>query len=164
MLSCLSRGQPIENQGLLADYTVLPADYTVLPVSRSLDKRLWGFLVKNEDWFLAQLLIPVNLSKLKHEDESHIYDANRTDLQILKMLLTMQIFQRFETCKDIFTLHNGTGQTHLWHWYWHIHRNIQLSFDTVVDKFNQTQTNAFDLWHVYVNIYSIINMIKGCWK
>jgi hypothetical protein len=94
---------------------------------------------------MAQLLILINLSKLKQEDESHIYDADRTDLQILKMLLTMQIFQRFEMCKEIFTLHNGTGQTHLWHCYWHIHRNIQLSFDTVVDKFNKTQTNAFGL-------------------
>ena len=38
-------------------------------------------LVKNADQFLAQLLIPINLNKLKREDELHIYDAYRVDLQ-----------------------------------------------------------------------------------
>ena len=38
-------------------------------------------LVKNADRFLVQLLIPINLSKLKREDELHIYDAYREDLQ-----------------------------------------------------------------------------------
>ena len=38
-------------------------------------------LVKNADRFLVQLLIPINLSKLKREDELHIYDAYRPDLQ-----------------------------------------------------------------------------------
>jgi hypothetical protein len=37
--------------------------------------------VKNADQFLAQLLIPINLNKLKREDELHIYDAYRVDLQ-----------------------------------------------------------------------------------
>jgi hypothetical protein len=37
--------------------------------------------VKNADRFLAQLLIPINLNKLKQEDELHIYDAYRADLQ-----------------------------------------------------------------------------------
>ena len=37
--------------------------------------------MKYEDRFLVQLLIPINLSKLKQEDEFHIYDAYRTDLQ-----------------------------------------------------------------------------------
>ena len=39
--------------------------------------------MKYEDRFLAQLyiLIPINLSKLKHEDAFHVYDAYRTDLQ-----------------------------------------------------------------------------------
>ena len=32
-------------------------------------------LVKNADRFLVQLLIPINLNKLKREDELHIYDA-----------------------------------------------------------------------------------------
>jgi hypothetical protein len=35
----------------------------------------------NADRFLAQLLIPINLNKLKQEDELHIYDAYRADLQ-----------------------------------------------------------------------------------
>jgi len=38
-------------------------------------------LVKNADNFLAQLLIPISLNKLKREDELHIYDAYREDLQ-----------------------------------------------------------------------------------
>jgi len=38
-------------------------------------------LVKNADNFLAQLLIPISLNKLKREDELHIYDAYRKDLQ-----------------------------------------------------------------------------------
>jgi len=38
-------------------------------------------LVKNEDRFLAQLLIPINLNKLTQGDELHIYDAYRTYLQ-----------------------------------------------------------------------------------
>ena len=38
-------------------------------------------LVKNADQFLAQLLIPINLNRLKREDELHIYDAYRVDLQ-----------------------------------------------------------------------------------
>ena len=123
--------------------------------------------MKYEDRFLAQLyiLIPINLSKLKQEDQFHIYDAYRTDLQtheeftlevkrlkarwelyptdqinpsnlcetlelvnknvypniycILKILLTMspstttteRSFILFETCKNISTLHKGTGNT-----------------------------------------------------
>ena len=43
---------------------------------------LRGRFVKNADRFLAQLLIPINLNKLKQEDELHIYDAYRADLQI----------------------------------------------------------------------------------
>jgi len=42
---------------------------------------LRGRLVKNADRFLAQLLIPINLNKLKQEDELRIYDAYRADLQ-----------------------------------------------------------------------------------
>jgi hypothetical protein len=38
-------------------------------------------LVKNADRYLAQLLIPTNLNKLKQEDELHIYDAYWEDLQ-----------------------------------------------------------------------------------
>ena len=38
-------------------------------------------LVKNGDQFLAQLLIPINLNKLKREDELHIYDAYSADLK-----------------------------------------------------------------------------------
>jgi len=37
--------------------------------------------VKNGDQFLAQLLIPINLNKLKWEDELNIYDAYSADLQ-----------------------------------------------------------------------------------
>ena len=37
--------------------------------------------MKYGDQFLAQLLIPINLNKLKREDELHIYDAYRVDLQ-----------------------------------------------------------------------------------
>jgi hypothetical protein len=37
--------------------------------------------VKNGDQFLAQLLIPINLNKLKREDELNIYDAYSVDLQ-----------------------------------------------------------------------------------
>jgi hypothetical protein len=36
--------------------------------------------VKNGDQFLAQLLIPINLNKLKREDELNIYDAYSADL------------------------------------------------------------------------------------
>ena len=38
-------------------------------------------LVKNEDQFLAQSLLPINLNKLKQEDELHIYEAYKVDLQ-----------------------------------------------------------------------------------
>jgi hypothetical protein len=38
--------------------------------------------VKNGDQFLAQLLIPINLNKLKREDELNIYDAYSAYLQI----------------------------------------------------------------------------------
>ena len=37
--------------------------------------------MKNGDQFLAQLLIPINLDKLKREDELYIYDAYSADLQ-----------------------------------------------------------------------------------
>ena len=37
--------------------------------------------MKNGDQFLAQLLIPINLNKLKREDELNIYDAYSADLQ-----------------------------------------------------------------------------------
>jgi hypothetical protein len=37
--------------------------------------------VKNADRYLARLLIPTNLNKLKQEDELHIYDAYWEDLQ-----------------------------------------------------------------------------------
>ena len=37
--------------------------------------------MKNGDQFLGQLLIPINLNKLKREDELHIYDAYKPDLQ-----------------------------------------------------------------------------------
>jgi hypothetical protein len=37
--------------------------------------------VKNEDQFLAQSLLPINLNKLKQEDELHIYEAYKVDLQ-----------------------------------------------------------------------------------
>jgi hypothetical protein len=37
--------------------------------------------VKNGDQFLARLLIPINLNKLKREDELNIYDAYSADLQ-----------------------------------------------------------------------------------
>ena len=37
--------------------------------------------MKNEDQFLAQSLLPINLNKLKQEDELHIYEAYKVDLQ-----------------------------------------------------------------------------------
>jgi hypothetical protein len=37
--------------------------------------------VKNGDQLLAQLLIPINLNKLKREDELNIYDAYSADVQ-----------------------------------------------------------------------------------
>jgi hypothetical protein len=40
--------------------------------------------VKNADQCLAQLLILINLNKLKREDELHIHDAYRADLQTLQ--------------------------------------------------------------------------------
>jgi len=46
------------------------------------------------------------------------------------------------------TMPNGTGKTHPWHCYRHIHRHIQLPLDAVVDKFDKTQTHVFGLWHV----------------
>ena len=56
----------------------LLADYIVLSVPRSEAKRVKVALnlVKKKDRFLAQLLIPINLNKLKQEDELHIYDAS----------------------------------------------------------------------------------------
>ena len=36
--------------------------------------------MENEDRFLAQLLIPIDLNKLKQENELHIYDAYWADL------------------------------------------------------------------------------------
>ena len=59
-------------------------DYTVLPVPRSHVKRFkgpFGEYGEKQDRFLALLLILINLSKLKQEDELHIYDAYRADLQ-----------------------------------------------------------------------------------
>jgi hypothetical protein len=38
-------------------------------------------LVKNGDQFLAQFLIPINLNKIKQEDELNIFDAYSADLQ-----------------------------------------------------------------------------------
>jgi len=38
-------------------------------------------LVKNAVRFLAELLIPINLNKLKQEDELHIHYAYKADLQ-----------------------------------------------------------------------------------
>ena len=43
-------------------------------------------LVKNADRFLVQLLIPINLNKLKREDELNIYDAYSADLQTQQSL------------------------------------------------------------------------------
>ena len=40
--------------------------------------------MKNEDRFPLQLLMPINLNKLKQEDELHIYDAYRADIQTHK--------------------------------------------------------------------------------
>ena len=37
--------------------------------------------MKNGDQFLAQLLVPINLNKLKREDELNIYDAYSADLK-----------------------------------------------------------------------------------
>ena len=37
--------------------------------------------MKNEDRFLAQFLIPINVTKLRQEEELYIYDAYRADLQ-----------------------------------------------------------------------------------
>jgi len=56
------------------------ADYIVLPDPRSLAKRVKEPFGENEDRFLAQL-IPINLNKQKQEDELHMYDAYRADLQ-----------------------------------------------------------------------------------
>jgi hypothetical protein len=44
-------------------------------------KELKKRLVENADRYLAQVLIPTNLSKLKQEDALHIYDAYREVLQ-----------------------------------------------------------------------------------
>ena len=44
-------------------------------------KELKRRLVENTDRYLAQVLIPTNLSKLKQEDALHIYDAYREVLQ-----------------------------------------------------------------------------------
>ena len=41
-------------------------------------------LVKNAVRFLSELLIPINLNKLKQEDELHIYVSYRADLQTLE--------------------------------------------------------------------------------
>ena len=37
--------------------------------------------MKNGDQFLAQLLIPINLNKLKREDELNIYNVYSADVQ-----------------------------------------------------------------------------------
>jgi hypothetical protein len=44
-------------------------------------KELRDRKVKNEDRFLAQFLISINVTKLRQEEELHIYDAYRADLQ-----------------------------------------------------------------------------------
>jgi hypothetical protein len=44
-------------------------------------KELKRRLVENADRYLAQVLIPTNLRKLKQEDALHIYDAYREVLQ-----------------------------------------------------------------------------------
>jgi hypothetical protein len=49
--------------------------------------------VKNEDRFLVQLLMLINLNKLKQEDELHIYDAYRADLQTHKQF-TLEVKDR----------------------------------------------------------------------
>ena len=77
---------------------------------------------------------------------------------ILKIYLTMPpSFQRFETCKDIFTCHNVTGQT--------IgldiaaYSDIQLPLDAVV--FNNTRQRKLLSGWLFVTIHYIIKMIKG---
>jgi hypothetical protein len=68
------------------------------------------------------------------------------------------IFQRFETCKDIFTRHNVTGKT--------IslgiaaYSDIQLPLNAVVFD-NTRKRKLLSAW-LFVTIHYIIKIIKGC--
>jgi len=138
-------------------------------------------LVTYADQFLAQLLIPINLNKLKREDELRIYNAYRADLQTLQEL-TLEVkrwrarWELYPTdqvkpshLRETLELENKKSYPHLyciWKIYLtmspstatversfrhiyarqcdrkallHIHRDIQLPLDAVVDKFNNTR-------------------------
>ena len=55
-------------------------------------------LVKNAVRFLAELLIPINLNKLKQEDELHIHYAYRADLQT-QQEFTLEVKRWKARCK-----------------------------------------------------------------
>ena len=85
VLSCLKRGQPEDNENLAKRQVADTKDYWQIALYYQfpdhLLNELMSCLVKNEDQFMAQLLIPINLCNLKQEDELHIYKDYRTDLQ-----------------------------------------------------------------------------------
>ena len=67
-----------------------------------------------------------------------------------------KIFQHFETCKDLFTLHNGTVKPISLGIATIIFTLIQLPLDAVVDKFNKNTDKRF--WLVTCeNTHYIIN-------
>ena len=81
---------------------------------------LWDIGTVKQKMVSASLLYFENLS---YNDT--LYSNNR------------KIFQRFETCKDIFTRHNGTGKTiGLGIATYSQPGDIQLPLDAVVDTFN----------------------------
>ena len=56
-------------------------DYPVLPVPRSLVKRVKGPFGEKRRSFSGIVIDTHQLNKLKQEDELHVYDAYRADLQ-----------------------------------------------------------------------------------
>ena len=89
---------------------------------QSLEHLLYGLrvrLVKNEDRFLA--LIPINLNKLKKEDELHIYDTYRAYLQTQEEL-TLEI-KKWKARWELYPT-NHVRPKAIFVRYWNLYPNI----------------------------------------
>jgi septin family protein len=71
-------------------------------------------LKKNAYQYLAQLLIPTNLNKLKWEDELHIYDAYRADLQT-QVEFTLEV-KRWKAVNNVMDVYIQSNIFIVWHY------------------------------------------------
>jgi hypothetical protein len=82
--------------------------------------------VKNADRFLEQVLIAINLSKLKQEDELNICDAYRADLNSARVnplsshkVTHKYVFTRFKRLKDLSAVAlEGEMRIYFWVFLW----------------------------------------------